>query len=463
VSMNKPNLTSVHSPQQLSLKQRILSAGSWTLTGSALNYAIRLGSNLVITRLLVPQMFGVMAIAMMVMTGLAMFSDFGLTQNIVQSKRGSDPDYLNTVWTIQILRGVLLWLLALCISLLIFAANRLGLVPTTSVYADPYVPYVIAGVSITSVIGALRSTKYSEASRYLSLGRITQMQLVSQIVGLICMFGWVLIDPSIWGLVAANICSSIVGTMLSHIWLPGSANRLHWDRSASHEIIHFGKWMFLSSILGFFANNADRMLLGGYVDAATLGIYSIAYTFSSAVSGILNMVFSQISYPALSEVARERSSDLKRTLYRFHMLTASFTYLCAGGVIASGDTLIHLLYDSRYAGAGWMLQFLAVGLLCIPFNLAQFCLLARGLATNFAGVIAVRVAATIVLVPLGFHFYGVPGAVCGIVASQLSNVPVTIYFQVKYGLFDPYKEILLLPALLGGLILGLAFNRAMGY
>ena len=79
------------------------------------------------TRLLVPEMFGVMAIAMLVMMGLAMFSDLGLTQNIVQSRRGSESAYLNTAWTIQIIRGLLLWLLAPCISLAVFAANHLGL------------------------------------------------------------------------------------------------------------------------------------------------------------------------------------------------------------------------------------------------------------------------------------------------------------------------------------------------
>jgi O-antigen/teichoic acid export membrane protein len=97
-------------PDRQSLKGRVLSAGVWSLVGFGLNYAIRLGSSLVMTRLLVPQMFGVMAIAQMVLMGLAMFSDVGLTQNIIQSRRGADPIFLNTAWSVQILRGLLLWL-----------------------------------------------------------------------------------------------------------------------------------------------------------------------------------------------------------------------------------------------------------------------------------------------------------------------------------------------------------------
>lgn len=415
------------------------------------------------TRLLVPQMFGVMAIATTLMVGLAMFSDLGLTQNIVQSRRGSDPDYLNTVWTIQILRGFLLWSLALCISLMVFAANQLGLVPKASVYADPYLPYILASVSVTTVIAAFRSTKSSEATRDMLLGRLTQIQLMSQIAGLICTVGWVLLDRSIWSLVAGNICSAAVGTLLSHTWLFGSPNRLHWDRSALHEIIHFGKWMFLSSILGFFANNADRMLLAGYVDASVMGIYSVAFTIFSAVAQLLNKLISDVSYSALSEVVRERSSDLKQSLYRFHVMAASCSYFCAGGLMVSGELLIRLLYDSRYQQAGWMLEALATSLLAVPFNLAQYSLLARGLAKIFTNLVAMHAVAAIVFIPLGFHFFGLPGALWGIVTSQLSSLPATIYYQLKYDLFDLSKELLLLPLFFAGMIAAESFNLAAAH
>ena len=454
-------MTSVYSPNRLSLKRRILSAGSWSLAGYAFSYPIRLGSSLVLTRLLVPQMFGVMAIATMVMTGLQMFSDLGLhkisskvsavAMQPISTPRGqsrSFVDYCFGPWRFAP-------------PLFVYVANQFDLVPKTSVYADPYLPFVIAAVSVSAILGGFRSTKASEASRHMSLRYVTQIQFASQIAGLICMIGWILVDRSIWGLVAGSICSSAVTTLLSHAWLPGTANRWHWDRSAFHEILHFGKWMFLSSILGFLANNADRMLLGGYVDAATLGIYSIAFTFSSAIAQILNKLISDVSYSALSEVARERSSELKRSLYRFHILTASFAYFCAGALIVSGNTLIRLLYDPRYEQAGWMLEVLAVGLLSVPFNLAVYSMLARGLPKIFTYLIAIRVAVTVTLIPLGFHLFGVPGVLWAIVASQLSMMPPTIYYQVKYDLFDLTRELLLLPALLAGMIAGEGFNLAL--
>src|SRR6266571_1268363 len=151
----------MHMPtlNRISLKRKILNAGVWSLAGYGLSQAIRFGSNLLMTRLLVPEMFGVMAIATTVMVGLAMFSDVGLKQSVIQSKRGNDPDFLNTAWVIQILRGFVLWVFAICVSLLIFLADRIGMVPKDTVYADPILPYVIAILSITAVIGGFQSTK----------------------------------------------------------------------------------------------------------------------------------------------------------------------------------------------------------------------------------------------------------------------------------------------------------------
>ncbi len=84
--------------------------------GFAATQGIRLVSTLVMTRLLAPSMFGVMAIAMMVNVIASLLTDLGIRQNIVQSRRGADPIFLDTAWTVQIVRGFIIWALALAFS-----------------------------------------------------------------------------------------------------------------------------------------------------------------------------------------------------------------------------------------------------------------------------------------------------------------------------------------------------------
>src|SRR5579863_7328037 len=109
---------------RVSLKRRVLGAGFWSLGGYALRLTISFGTNLVMTRLLAPDMFGVMAVAYVIMAGLAMFSDLGLRAVVIRSSRGQDPVFLNTAWALQILRGLLLWAIAAGIALLMFFAQN---------------------------------------------------------------------------------------------------------------------------------------------------------------------------------------------------------------------------------------------------------------------------------------------------------------------------------------------------
>jgi O-antigen/teichoic acid export membrane protein len=78
--------------------------------------ALRLGSNLILTRLLFPEAFGLMVVVGIVLFGLTMLSDVGILQAVIQNPRGDDEDFLNTAWTLQIMRGGLLCVLTWCIA-----------------------------------------------------------------------------------------------------------------------------------------------------------------------------------------------------------------------------------------------------------------------------------------------------------------------------------------------------------
>jgi len=396
-------------------------------------------------------MFGVMAIGNLIFAGLSMFSDFGLKLNIVQSTRGSDPAFLNTAWVVQIARGVVLWVMALCLAMFLFLAGRVGALSSGTAYADPRLPYVIAIMSLSVLINGFQSTKLFEASRNLSIRHITGLGIVAQITGLICMVAWGLIDRSIWALVAGNICSTLVTTLLSHFLLMGNNNRWQLDRSALHEMFHFGKWIFLSSILGFLAGNGDRLLLGGLVNANVLGVYIIAFSMFNIVDQVLSRIMSDVSFPALSEVARDRLLLLRATHYKFYVAFASFAYFCAGALIISGQWLIDKLYDHRYEDAGWILQVLAIALVSIPFRSVTQCFMALGKPKLDMHGIAVHVIALFLLAPVAFYYWGTPGSIWAISLSNFAYLPLVAYYSIKHELLDVQLELKLLPVIAIGM------------
>ncbi|MEH2526200.1 MULTISPECIES: oligosaccharide flippase family protein [unclassified Bradyrhizobium] len=448
---------------RVTLRQRVVKAGLWSLAGYALSMIIRFGSNLLMTRLLMPETFGVMAIASTVMIGLAMFSDLGLKQFVVQSKRGSDPSYLNTAWTIQIVRGVLLWGAAIALSGFLAILGHAGVTSEAGVYGSSILPWIIVALCFSTVISGFTSTRLLEASRGLALGSLTRIEIVAQIVGLVCVVGWAAIDRSIWSLVAGSITSAAVRTWLSHVWLPGLSNRWEWDKSAARDILHFGKWIFLASILGFLVNSGDQLLLGGLVNPNVLGLYVIANLYVSTVDGILTRIMSDVSFPAFSEVVRERRADLKQTYYRFHSLIAAAAYSLAGLLITFGQALVSLLYDDRYEYSGSILKILAFTLFTVPFRLSTQSFLALGVPKFQSNIVLLRLIFLVILTLAGFYFFGLVGSVWGIVLSHFSYLPLIISYNLKHDLFDFRREIYLLAFVPIGLTAGTALSLLAGY
>ena len=97
------------------LGRRALRGGAVSVGGHVLSNAIRLGSNLILTRLLLPEHFGLAALGMVVLTGLHMLSDVGVGAALIQHARGDEPTFHRTAFTIQVVRG--LFLACVCVAI----------------------------------------------------------------------------------------------------------------------------------------------------------------------------------------------------------------------------------------------------------------------------------------------------------------------------------------------------------
>ena len=338
---------------------------------------LRLFGNLVTTRLLAPEVFGIMAIATTVQVVISLMGDIGLRQTAIQSRNGDDQTFLNTAWSIQALRGGLIWLVCACFAAGLSVANSTGWLPANSVYGDPSLPSILVATSFSSVVLGFQSMKIVSRSRDLDLQRITLIELIQMLVVLTVAIalGW--LTHSIWSFVASGLAGSAVTTILSHVWLPGSNDRFAWDRTALNEIVRFGRWVFISSIIGVFAMNGDRLLLAGWVTATILGYYSIASNLCSFVDGIGGRIFSGVSLPALSEVARKQPERFSEVFWRMRWGADCSYVALAGFLFATGELIIQHLYDARYLPAGAMLQLLSFGLLFSRYGLAQSAYVAR--------------------------------------------------------------------------------------
>jgi O-antigen/teichoic acid export membrane protein len=206
-------------------------------------------------------------------------------------------------------------------------------------------------------------------------------------------------------------------------------------------------------MLGFVAMNADRVVLGGLIDTPTFGLYAIACLLAGAVQAVIGNLLGNVVYPALSEVARQAPGRVLATLERFQILFDRAVVTGAGFLAMTGPLIVGLLYDPRYAPAGWMLSALAIGLIGLRSQVVEQAYLPLGKPQVMTLTMALRAVGLVLASSLGYRWGGLEMAVYGIAACTFLTWPVALWFKAGLGRLNWRLELHFLPfALLGGVL-----------
>ncbi len=437
------------------LKKKAIAGTAWTIFGYGASQSLRLGSNLLLTRLLVPELFGLMALVTVFIVGLNLFSDLGTTPSIIQNKRGEEPVFLNTVWTIQIIRGFGLWLGFLLIAF-----------PIAHFYEEPRLQWLLPIVGLSSIIVGFNSTNIALLQRRMEVAKIIKFELGIQVISLTVMITWALISPSIWALVVGNLTSAVAELVWSHRLNSQFSNRFAWDKEVVKEVSSFGRWILLSTAMTFLATEIDRLMLGKLFSLEMLSFYIIAFTFADVPRQIVGKVSFQVLYPVIVKYA-----SLPRKVLREKMLKQRWLILLGQAIaltimVSFGDFLITFLYDQRYEPATWILPILALGLWPLMLSITgEKALLAIGSPNYSAWGNFLKFIYMALALPLGFHIYGVLGAVTVIALNDLPFYVLVVYgldCQKLSTLKQDILATLILIALLG-MVLTARYHLGLGF
>lgn len=383
-------------------------ATAWALGGYAGSQVIRLGGNLLLWRLLHPEAFGIFALVNVFMQGLHMFSDVGIGPSIVQHPRGDDPDYLNTAWTIQVIRGFLLCFVAAALA-----------VPVAHFYEVPELASLLPVVALGTAIMGFISTKFYSARRRVSLGLITAFDLVSQVAGLASMVLLAWWTKSVWSLVAGGLVSNVIHLAFSHLVLPGIVNRFRWERESVRALLHFGRWIFLSTLLTFAVSSSDRLIFGKLVTLEQLGVYSIALVWAMLPRAITSHLAASVVFPLLSRTHNAKG-DFAAAFTKVKSTWSLVAGWMAACLVSGGPALVTFFYDERAADAKWILPLLALGNLVAALDsINQQAALAQGRPKWMAASNLARLVGMVGLIPAGFLLRGFPGAVAALAATSV--------------------------------------------
>ncbi len=445
-----------------SFKHRIIQASIWAFGGHFFSQLIRLGSNLVMTRLLAPEMFGLMSIAILISVGIALFTDIGLGPNVIQSKKSSDPEFMDAIWTIQILKGLFIWGLMIFFSLVIYVLIHSNWVPINTVYANPLVPILVPIISLSVVISGLEPTWTMLATKEMNQSLVTKIEIGSQIISVFVMIIWAYFNRSIWALVAGALSASLAKCLLTYQFNQGRLNRWNLDYVVVKEVFVFGKWILVTTLVGFYAINGDRILLGGLVNEHKLGLYSIACMILGAIWAVYSKLLANVVYPAFCEANHQGDEKLKQTYFKFQYLADCGLYLPAGILFVAAGGMIDFLYDSRYHETGQILQVISITLISLRYFVAEQVFVALGKPYMSTYCVIARTAGLFILVPIVFHQYGFNGALWAIVAANFVSFPLVLFYKKRLNMLSFHKELITVPVFFVGLAIGGLILKVLG-
>jgi O-antigen/teichoic acid export membrane protein len=409
-----------------SLKKLAISGTIWTLIGYGSSQVLRLGSNLILTRLLVPEVFGLMSLVNTFIMGLNLFSDVGISPSIIQNPRGEEPEFYNTAWTLQVIRGFGIWIACIIIAY-----------PVSVFYETPQLKWLIPILGLNSIASGFQSTSLPLLSKRVKVSVSTLFQIGVQLIFLTVMILLVWFYRSIWSIVIASIISQILSTIVGHQLMPEIKNRFTWNRESLKELFSFGKWIFISTAITFLAMQSDRLILGRLFPIEILGIYTIAFTFSDIPIEVINRINGSVVFPLVSQLSDLSRQELRRKIIeqRKFVLIIGITLVVL--LTCFGDLLVLNLYDERYKEAAWMLQILALGvwpnLLAVTMRSVQL-----GIGKPMYGAYGylLKFIYMVIMLPLITNIMGIFGA---ILVIAFNDIP--FYLAVQYGL---WKEQLLM-------------------
>lgn len=413
------------------LRARASQGALISLLGQGGAQVLRLVGNLALARMLFPEAFGLMAIVYLIVFALDQFSNVGIPAAVLSFERGDEPEFLNTAWTIQIIRGFLLWFLGLALTPVV-----------ADFYNQPQLLEIMPVATFAAVLLGLQSTQFLVLTRRLQLGRRVAIEMIGRVASVITMITMAWANPTVWALVIGGLMNQVVITFLSHVWIPGPRARFAWDKQTTQDLFEFGKWVFASSGLSFVLAQIDVAILGRLVPAAVLGVYSMGIIVPMLLRDIVFTVLSSVVAPVVAESHRAGPETLRTRYATLRRVVLPAVLLMGLGGLIVGPTFFEYLYDERYWDARWISQ-LAIIRFWFAFLQVSACLslLSMGDGRTWAISNVVGLVATTTGCLVGFELGELRGLLIGMGIGSMASFVVPAIKLSKLGVASPAAEI----------------------
>jgi O-antigen/teichoic acid export membrane protein len=315
-------------------KKRVIKGGFWVFALRIFRRAFEFIRTLVLARVLAPEDFGLMGIALLAMSALKSFSQTGVQQALIQ-KKGNIKEYLDTAWTIQVIRGCVIT------GILFLGAPFVG-----KFFGEPNAVPLTRALALSELFKGFVHIGVVNFQKELKLHKEFVCELSANFADMAITLPIAYIYKSVWALLFGLLMGNFVRLVLSHIIISRPLN-FKVDKGKIKHLFKFGKWIFISSVLVFIIVNGDDIFLGKILGTTALGLYQMAYKLSNIAAREVTSVISKVMFPAYSKV-QHKTKSLRKGFVRVIQLTSLFSFPLAIGTASIAFPFTLLLLGEKW-------------------------------------------------------------------------------------------------------------------
>jgi len=376
---------------------------------------IRLLSSLVLTRVLLPEAYGIITILSSVLYVISNILDTNVSLFIVRDANAEQPRYLDTAWTMRLGRSFLsAAVLFVCAPLI-----------ATKVYSLPDLVLPLRVFALWFLIYGFESMAFDLAIRRKQARLQMYSELAASVLSTTFSIVYCYRYHTYWGIAFAMLLNRLIMTVLSHRFYREFRPRLFIDLAAAREILVYSKFTIPSSLLTLSLTQFDKVVFLRLFDLRLLGLYGLAGNISGSVETLIIRISQAVLYPRCAQYVRDNPDTAARRYYTENLTLFACILGIPAAVAGMAHFIITLLYDPRYSEAGSVLQALAIRAVLLSLSSpAEDLLISAGQFHVILVGNVLRAAWIVVASLIGYHFFGFTGFIYGL---SLSGLPPLVY------------------------------------
>ena len=401
------------SPEGEVSSRQVVRATAWLAFAKLASYGLGFIGTIALARILVPEDFGVIVLAMAIIGIMSGLLDLPVTQALIALPAPTEDEF-DTAWSLSIVRAALVTLLLVAIAY-----------PMALIFNMPEITMVIIALTAQPIIFALRNPYFENFARNLNFTWDVWTEIVSKTVQVVATVVIALIWKTYWAFVIGNIAGTLAAMIMTYVVVPRLPS---WSLRSWRRLFDYSIWLGLSMIVSRFTTDSVNLIAGRQFGQATLGQLHIGNKLSSDISYLILIPVMRSLFSAFSRLA-EDMNRFRAAYLKAQAATLAVAMPVGFGLALVADRLVPLLLGPGWEQAITIVQFYAP---CAGLLLATGPIRSVAMSLGRTGMMLRRDVAGLVVqvtcLVIGTWLYDFTGFLAGYALSTVIGTGINLVF-----------------------------------